>query len=141
MALKKLNSNQYIKIELDGTYKIYRTSKERDKEKTAYTTAEVIQKYREIILELLQNKERLYYDPEFNILLQQWEAEFNKYYRASIQGEAAKGFPLMRQHIKNIEKSLPELISIGQVGVEGTTLEEVYNYVKQCGYFGGVEDC
>lgn len=47
----------------------------------------------------------------------------------------------MKQYIKNIEQSLPDIICEGQLGVEGNTLEEVYNSVKRYGYFEEVEDC
>jgi hypothetical protein len=47
----------------------------------------------------------------------------------------------MKQYIKNVDKSLPEIVCIGAVGVRGANLEEVYTYVKQKGYFGEVEDC
>ncbi len=47
----------------------------------------------------------------------------------------------MAQYIKNIGKSLPEIVNTGRIWVEGKTLAEVYEYIKKVGYFNGVEDC
>jgi hypothetical protein len=141
MALKKLNNGQYIKVELDGTVSIYKTRAERLREKRAPLFEVVRAKYKIIIHELQKNKERLYYDPAYALLLQQWEAEFEKYIEAHRVGHKNKNFPLMSQYFPNVSDSLPELICKCQVGVSGTTLAEVYESVRRNGYFGEVEDC
>jgi hypothetical protein len=141
MALKRVDKNEYIKISLDGTFKIYKTSKERAKEKKANTFEEVIAKYQEILTNIRKDQERLYYDPNFRPLLYQWEAEYEKYLQMHLRGKKCKDFPLMAQYISDVKESLPELICEGQLGVSGDTLEKVYKSVKDCGYFGDVEDC
>ena len=42
---------------------------------------------------------------------------------------------------KDIEKTLPEIVCRGQIGVTGKTLQEIYEEVKRRGLFGQVEDC
>jgi hypothetical protein len=54
---------------------------------------------------------------------------------------AGKGFPLMKQYIKDIERSLPTLLKVGSIGIFEKDLEAVYNKVKQLGYFGETQDC
>lgn len=70
MALKNTHNGQYIKINLDGTYRIYKSSKERAREKSAPPAKKIIFKYKSLILELLQDKERCYYDPDFVVIIQ-----------------------------------------------------------------------
>jgi hypothetical protein len=141
MALKKVNESSYIKIELDGSFKIYRSSLEREKEKQASSFVKINSLYRSILKQLRENKERQYYDPEFCQLLYAWEFEYNKYTQAHYEGKHAEGFPLMSKYFPDIENSLPDLVIRGRAGVIGNTLEEVYTNLKNCGYFGEVEDC
>ena len=141
MALKKLENNQYIKIELDGTFKIYKTQKERTQEKKATSFDYICKKYNLIIRDLRKNTERRYYDPTFNSLIDDWQQEFDTYLRCHSQGLHESKFPLIKQFIKDVEKSLPEIICVGQLGVTGTTLTEVYDYVKQHSYFSDTADC
>jgi hypothetical protein len=141
MALKKVDKNEYIKISLDGTFKIYKAAKERTQEKKAPTFEEIRDKYQEVLTNMRNDHERLYYDPTFRPLLDQWEMEYEKYLQMHLQGKRCKDFPLMTKYIPNIKDSLPELLCEGQLGVSGNTLAEVYESVKHYGYFGEVEDC
>ena len=142
MALKITKNNYYVKLDINGNFKIYKTAKERASEKMAPNFNDVCSKYSLIIQNFWRDSERFYYDPTLPDLIKAWTAEAVRYQQCYIEGRSSKAkFPLMAQYINNIEKSLPEIISIGQVRVEGETLEEVYNYVKQHGYFNDVEDC
>lgn len=141
MALKKIENNHYIKIELDGTFKIYKTQKDRTQEKKATSFEHVCKKYALIIRDIRKNIERRYYDPTFNNLIDDWQQEFDNYLRCHSQGLHESKFPLIKQFIKDVEKSLPEIICVGQLGVQGTTLVEVYDYVKQHAYFSDTIDC
>lgn len=143
MALKLTKNNYYIKIDLQGNFKIYKTDKDRLAEKRAPLFEEICSKYSSIINSLWRDSERFYYDPTYPELVAAWEAEANLYYQSHTQGisQSTTKFPLISQYIKNIGKSLPEIINTGRIWVKGETLAEVYEYVKEVGYFDGVEDC
>ena len=141
MALKKVDTNQYIKIELDGSFAIYSLSKERLQEKKATAFEKVVQFYQTTIASLWKNKERIYYDASFKPLVLAWEAEYEQYLLMHRYGQKSKNFPLIKKYIKDIEKTLPEIVCRGQIGVTGTTLQEIYEEVKRLGLFGQVEDC
>ena len=141
MALKLTNSNYYIKIDLQGNFKIYKTAKDRLSEKNAPQFEDIILKYATIIHQLRQDKERLYYDPNFIKLIRAWEEEAELYSLNHFQGIHSTEFPLMAEYIPNIAKSLPRIIHTGSLGVLGNTVEEVYEYVKRVGYFNDALDC
>ena len=97
MALKKLNNNQYIKIQLDGTFSVYKTPAEREHEKEVPTFNKIVARYKAIIADLQKDRERIYYDPTFETLINQWEAEFQRYLRAHQNGQKQVNLPLMSQ--------------------------------------------
>lgn len=141
MALKKIENGHYIKFEPDGTFKIYKSQKERTQEKKATPFERICLKYTAKINSLTKDLERHYYDPAFAKTIAAWQMEFEKYLRMHSQGLKSKDFPLMKQLVKDIEKSLPEIICVGQVGVENSTLPEVYAEAKNKLWFSEVEDC
>lgn len=141
MALKNYKTNQYIKLDLEGNYLVYKSSKEREVEKSSINFKVVIAKYHSILKQLLQDFERLYYDPTFWKVIQAWENERDRYFRCHMQGLPGKNFPLISQYIKDPEGALPEILDMGQINVKGNTLQEVYEYVKHRGFFEDVEDC
>lgn len=141
MALKQLNTGYYIKIDIAGNVIIYKTSKSRSLEKSAPSFEAVKARYLAILNTFYQDKERLYYDPEFSQLLSDWKSEFQRYTQSHYQNRRIGAFPLISSYIPNIENTLPIIIRTGKVRVKGTTLEEVYNYVKTYKFFGEVKDC
>lgn len=141
MALKLTDSNYYIKLDLQGNFIIYRTSKDRSAEKKAPKFNEISAKYDFIIKNLRKDNERRYYDPNFNKEIAAWEKEAEYYNNSHVQGIHTTGFPLMSKYFSNIEKSLPNIVSIGRIFVKGETLAEVYEYVKKVGYFKNITDC
>ena len=99
-------------------------------------------KYETIINQLWSDKERRYYDPQFKDIIFAWELEARDYLKSHQQGRSSKKtFPLMSKYISDINNSLPNIISTGQLCVKGETLAEVYEYVKRIGYFDNVVDC
>ena len=143
MALKNIQSNQYIIISLDGRYIIYKDEKARQRIKKATSHETILKKYTEICNNLLKDSEQLYYNPSFPELQFKWFSEFQDYIIAYDQRDMTKKFPLMKNYIKDIEKTIPQIIAEGQVGFRGTkikTVEEAYNYVKQHKIFGETED-
>lgn len=142
MALKKVGLDQYIKLDLDGTFIIYKTTTERVLEKNAPSFKTISAKYQSIISAMYADTERVYYDPKFKRLISDWETEYARYANTAQRREKGTDFPLMKQYFENIENSLPKIILTGQVGVyNATTLQEVYDQVKHYQYFGEVEDC
>lgn len=141
MALKKIENGHYIKLELDGTFKIYKNQKERTQEKKATPFERICLKYTAKINSLTRDLERHYYDPTFAKTIAAWRSEFEKYLRMHSQGLKSKDFPLMKQLVKDIEKSLPEIICVGQIGASGNILSEVYAEAKNKLWFSEVEDC
>jgi hypothetical protein len=141
MALKQLSTGYYIKIDLEGNVKMYETPESRALEKTAPTFEIVKAKYLTILNTFFSNKERLYYDPDFNQQFIEWQSEYNCYLRSYFRGLQGNEFPLISKYIANVKDSLPRLIHTGKIRVDGTTLNEVYEYIKKWEFFGEVEDC
>ena len=141
MALKLTDSNYYLKIDLQGNFKIYKTIKDRTLEKKAPTFEEISARYETIIKNFRRDFERRYYDPSFTELIMAWEKEAELYNLSYVQGIHTNNFPLMAKYIPNIGKSLPNIVSVGRIFVKGETLAEVYDYVKKVGYFKNVVDC
>lgn len=135
MGLLKLKNNYYIRLTLDGTYYVYKSKKERDIEKKATHPEVIKQKYSEIIHELKQDAEGLYYLGTSQ-LLQDWQQEFQAY----LNKDTSHKFPLMKAYIKDVAKTIRSFVDAGKIRVQGNTLREVYDYVKQYKVFGETED-
>lgn len=129
------DNGQYIRITLTGDYYIYPTKKQRTTEKKAASPEVVIQKYTEIIRELETDQEALYYLGTTQ-LLADWRQEFNAY----LKKDTSCKFPLMKEYIKDVAKTIPNFVSAGRIMVRGNTLAEVYDYVKKYKVFGETED-
>ena len=69
MALRKIKSGEYIKVDLSGNFKIYKSSKDRQREKNTKLYLKIILKYAEVINNLSLDLERQYYDPTFKLLI------------------------------------------------------------------------
>jgi hypothetical protein len=134
MGLIKNNLN-YIRLTTDGTYYIYKTKENRELEKKVTSPEEVIKKYHEIIHELEQDKEAVYYLGNAQ-LLKDWRTEFFAY----LDYNTANKFPLMKAYIEDIDESIPQFVGSGRISVKGDTLEEIYEYVKKYKIFGETED-
>ena len=143
MALKQLKTNNYIIIRIDGTYIIYSDEKNRKAIKKATPPYKVVQKYNEIITQLLNDKERHYYDPGFHTELESWIKEKDSFCDAYTNQDNSQNFPLIKQYIKDIGKGIPKIIHKGKIGFRGAkieTVEDAYNYIKQHKIFGETED-
>lgn len=134
MGLLKTNG-YYIRLTLTGAYYVYPTKNCRTTEKKVPSSEVVIQKYTEIIQQLENDKEALYYF-ETPQLLEDWKNEFNAY----LNQDPSNKFLLMKAYIKNVAKTLPNFIDSGVISVKGDTLEDIYNYVKKYKIFGDTED-
>lgn len=134
MGLLKTNG-YYIRLTLTGAYYVYPTKNYRATEKKVPSSEVVIQKYTEIIQQLENDKEALYY-LETPHLLEDWKNEFNAY----LNHDSSNKFPLMKAYIKSVAKTLPNFIDSGIISVKGDTLEDIYNYAKEYKLFGDTED-
>lgn len=137
MALIRTN-NAYIRIKLDGTYYIYENKKARNLEKKVIKPSEIIKKYDDV-LKQLESEEGLYYLGTSE-KWKDWLEEFYEYKQCLLHKNYTKTFPLMKEYYKDVDKSIPKIISSGKISVKGNTIEEVYNYVKEHKIFGETED-
>ena len=141
MALKIKNTTFYIVIDLQGNYKIYKSALYRKKEKEGKFPQNIMTKYEQIIDEISFDAERRYYDPTYYEDLEAWRTEYQRYRDDFYNNVIGNKYPLMKQHFKDVEKSINYKVSSGGIWVKGNTLKEVYKYVKEQKYFGETEDC
>jgi hypothetical protein len=144
MALKILDTNQYLKIDLFGNFWVYDSQAIREAEKKAAKFEEVKAAYQKIIKDFHQDKERFYYDATFYKKVLAWEAEYTKYLDSRFLPSHFRlklDFPLMAKYIPNIKDSVATIQNSGSINITGDTLEEVYTKVKNSNIFGATEDC
>ena len=130
-----VNKDYYIRVTIEGSYYIYKNKKERLLEKKAPAREDVLKKYSDILKELQSDVEATYYLGNTE-LIEQWKREFEAY----VNYNRSNKFPLMKKYIKDVVKTLPEIVNSGKITVKGNTLEEVYEYVKKYKIFGDTED-
>ena len=140
MAL--LINKKYIKINIDGSYIIYKNKTARAQHKKATNSQVIYNKYIEI-LNKLHSKERAYYDAE-NLLneLDAWANEMSLYITDLENFNSTNDYPLMSQYIPDIKLSIPKAIESGKLGLAAqvNTLSELYTLVKKYKIFGECED-
>lgn len=140
MAL--LIKDSYIKLDIDGTYTIYKTKAARNRIKKTTNFEDVINKYYEI-LDKLTLPEYIYYNQNAYKEIAIWKAEFNYYYYNLTNSIYGAKYPLMEKYIPDIAKTIPEIISTGKLGylaARVNTLEELYKLVKEKEIFGPKEE-
>lgn len=141
MALKSISNNIYIKIDLNGNYYKYKNSQARQFEKEHTQPIQVSKKYYDLISKLRSDRELLYYDPTALKFVEDLEAEQLQYHRNAQRYITTGKYPLMKKYISDVEDSIPQIIDKGWIRVKGTTLEEIYEFVKKYKIFGETEDC
>lgn len=139
MALKLMN-DRYLIIDLQGNYVIYESDNARKLEKKSSSVKEINTKYWEL-LEEYGSEERQYYDPDASKMFIALEEEHKRYLQNYAAKITTEKYPLMKKHIKDVDKSIPKIVTKGRIGVKGETLEEVYEFVKRYKFFGDTEDC
>jgi hypothetical protein len=140
MAFKK-NNGRYVRMLSDGTFIVYLNEKEREAEKQAAPYEKIKLKYEQIIENLLKNKERYYYDPEYYQTVTAWQVEYQTYITAHTRGKKAENLTLILQYFPNAKDSLPIILNKGRLGTNKTALTDIYIQIKDCKIFGEVEDC
>jgi len=138
MAL--LKNKTYIKINLDGSYKIYKNKYARDKEKKI-TAADIKKAYMKKINSFSITSEALYYNKGFYQDYVNWKDEYNLYCLAYRNNDTTYNFPLMATIYKNVKDSIPVIIEQGKLGIpKFNTLTEVYEYIKKIEVFGKIDE-
>ena len=141
MALKTKKNNYYIKIDLEGYYKIYSSPLARKLEKNKKASTNIIAKYEELLYFLDLDAERRYYDPSYFIEYRNLKEEYSKYLSDLKTNTIGNKYPIIKKYFKEVEKSISGVIEAGRIRVKGNNLKEVYAYVKTKQYFGETEDC
>lgn len=135
-----LTNNRYLKININGEYTIYESEENRNNIKNSVSVYSILNKYTEVIANLLQDIERRYYDPTFEIEIQKWVDEVALYKSCVYSGDTTKKFPLMKKYFKDINKTIPKIIAQGKLGIKANSLEEMYQKVKNLEIFGSIEE-
>ena len=135
-----LKNKQYIKINLNGYYTIYKSKKYRIIDKTNPIYKKILQKYQQIIGEYQSAEYQRYH--EQSIPLTAWIAERDNYCHAINAGLTKGDFPLMAKYFPEVNKSLPGIVETGFLGFicRKATLAEAYIAVKNYEIFGPKEE-
>ena len=129
-----IKDNYYFKINLDGSYFIYKNKTARNKEKKAPKPEVIIAKYKEIIAEITSIEYQRYHEKTGDE--QAWIEECQKYCLNLQNHKGGEKYPLMEQYFADVANSIPEIVSRGTIGIQAKTLKELYNYLKQKNIFG-----
>lgn len=134
-------SEEYIKLNTNGSYDIYASLEDRENIKNA-TPFEIIKtKYQEIIDSYLADEERQYYDSTaWQQEFWSWDEEYKRYLYDIQLAKGATSYPLMAQHYPDIANSVPNIIQSGSIVVETETGAEIYEIAKERKYWGETED-
>ncbi|MBO4393400.1 MAG: hypothetical protein J5800_03565 [Spirochaetales bacterium] len=140
MAL--INSqDRYIRLLPDGSYLIYASKADRDKEKAAPKADFIVAFYDSTIKSLLVDEERQYYDTEA------WDDEYSSWcnerlnYLFDLQNyNTGNQYPLVESLVAGVSDSIPNIIESGNVIVGTETAAMMYALAKSKGYFGETED-
>lgn len=129
-------NNRYVKLSLDGSYIIYESAERRLLNKEAPTIKTVLAKYSEILQKLFNDKEQMYYNPQYIKEIQKWVDESSNYKKSIHEGNTAVKLPLIKKYIKDVNNTIPRIVAAGQIKVSATTLEGVYEEIKAREIFG-----
>ena len=134
-------SEEYIKLNTNGSYDIYASQEDREKLKSSTPFETIKNKYREIIDNLFADEERQYYDSKaWEQEHQQWDKEYQRYLYDIELAKGATSYPLMEQYYPDIANSVPNIIQSGSIEIEAETGEEIYQIAKENKYWGETED-
>lgn len=139
-----LKNKTYLKFEIDGTFYVYKNKAARNRTKSAkHSSNEVLTKYTGLLMEL-NSAERRRYDPNWVETLSQWETELAKYRKNLQLAITNDDYPLIQQYIENINETIPEIISGGQLPKLAKeadySLDKIYKLAKDYEIFGKKED-
>ena len=137
-----LQNNHYVKLDAEGNFVIYKNKTARNRLKKI-TSDEVIEFYRNKIHEFYtdDSSEKAYYGSETDVSeAQAWSEEFSRYCINLANRDRSGKYPLASEYIKNINDSIPEILSTGNIGLKFDTVDEVYLKVKELEIFGPAED-
>lgn len=140
MALTN-SDDRYIRLFPNGTYLIYESKADRDREKDAPKAEAIISRYDEIIDSLLADEERQYYDTEaWDEEYSGWSNEKQRYLHDLQNYNTGDDYPLMEALIPSVAASIPKIIESGNLMVETRKADMMYTLAKDRQYFGETED-
>lgn len=140
MALTN-SQDRYIRLLSDGTYLVYASKADRDREKGAPKSEVIISRYVEIIDSLLADEERQYYDTEaWDEEYSGWNNERQRYLYDLQNFNTGNDYPFMEALIPGVADSIPKIIESGNLLVETRKVEMMYTLAKDRQYFGETED-
>ena len=140
MALTN-SDDRYIRLLSDGTYLIYASKPDRDREKKAPMAKDIISRYDEIIDSLLADEERQYYDTEaWDEEYSGWNNERQRYLYNLQNYNTGNDYPLMETLLHGVDDSIPKIIESGNLMVETRKANMMYTLAKDRHYFGETED-
>jgi hypothetical protein len=135
------SENLYIKLEVDGSFEIYSSEEARLKIKQSTTGETILAKYRELITELEQQSDFMYYDPKgFVAQYALLQKEYQRYCYNFTNHIVGQEYPIMTEIYPDVTESIPEIIEAGQTLLDGNSLEELYVNAKQVKRFGETTD-
>ena len=134
-----IKNNNYLRIDGNGNYIIYKNKTARNKEKKSLP---ILAKYNEILTELEKDtQEKAYYDPEYLRTRLAWENELLLYKQSISCNINTNKFPLIEQYFPDINQTIPTIIQKGKIWVpQNLTQEEVYNFIKKYEIFGKADE-
>ena len=165
MALKKLDNNNYIKLDSDGSIVVYSNLEKRLKQKQATSSSLILEKYDELI-NAVDDKihdlivahgyseedranedlgETLHNLPGMKELIEEMGTiSFEKFcYQDDLEAEngATHDFLIISKFFPDIKDSIPEIIERANVVWASKSVEDVYKEAKVKSRFGETEDC
>lgn len=135
-----LPNNMYLKIDLQGNYVLYKNKTARTREKKSTSSKTILAKYREILAEFNTLEYQRYH--EKTGIEKLWYLEYKKYCDNLYAGNAKEDYPLMKEYFADVNKTIPEIITKGTLGIAyyAESLEALYQLIKKCEIFGKAED-
>ena len=131
---------RYIKLNIDGTYKGYRTEEARIKEKNATPKSLILATYRQILNELWNQAESRYYNPEkFAVIYDAWADEYTAYLNDVSLGNPPGSYLLMATIYSDVSDSVPDIVLSGGIcppEIPSIQLKDVYEDGKYHEYWG-----
>lgn len=155
----------YIRLKENNRVDFYRSREVRERRKKATDSDYIYKKYDEVIQDLTNQIYK--YVEENNINIEDWDQEkqelvlqqhpvlknivdkanawTEELYHYDILFTAHNGtdrdFPLMKEFYPDVKDSIPDIVEMVFLPLEGKSLEEKYICAKKDRYFGETKDC
>ena len=132
-----LPDSTYVKVDIDGSFLVYKNRTARNREKKAPNPKEIIAKYEEIIFEFSSDEYIRYHEQTGQEAL--WRKEYTQYCLDLRFLRTGNEYPLMAQYYPDVAKTIPVVVNSGTLGLQAETVEELYNKIKDAEIFGAAD--